>query len=90
MKCLITNSEINILGTLNATFTALLHAQMNFYSTGDDQCGRKTGRFTAVVRSPSPWQKDQQMSGIYLNPSYIVSKYKMTPARGKKLNHANK
>ena len=36
------NSEINSLGILNATFTALSHAQLTIYSTGDEQGWHKT------------------------------------------------
>ena len=38
----ITNSEINILSTLNATFTELLHSQLTVYSNSDEQGWRKT------------------------------------------------
>ena len=37
MNNLIANSYINSLGTLNATFPALLHTQMTLYSTGNNQ-----------------------------------------------------
>ena len=53
MKNSINNSEVNSLGTLNATLLALLHALMTLYSTGDNQGGWKTVQFTGVVRPPS-------------------------------------
>ena len=37
MYDLITNSETNSLGTLNATFPGLSNYQLNLYSTGDEQ-----------------------------------------------------
>ena len=49
MQTDITSSDINSLGTLKATFTALSHAQLTLYSTGDDKGYWETGQFTAVV-----------------------------------------
>ena len=49
LSCKQTNSDINSLGTLNATFLASSHARLNLCSTGGDQGGWKTSQFTAVV-----------------------------------------
>ena len=43
---MITNSDINNLRNLNATFTALLHVQLTIYSTGDEKGLRKTDDLT--------------------------------------------
>ena len=60
MNDLITNSEINILGTLNATFSAFSHDRLALYSMSDDQGCRKTGRFTAVDQPSSRWENNQE------------------------------
>ena len=90
MKILITTSEINSLGTLNTTFTAFLHARLTLYSTGDNQGGQKTGRFTAAVWPPSRWEKNRQTPGLQFLPFYFGSKYQITPAVGKSLIHTIK
>ena len=90
MKILITNSEINSLGTLNTTFTTFLHARLTLYSTGDNQGGQKTVRFTAAVWPPSLWEKNRQTPGLQFLPCYFGSKYQITPAVGKSLIHTNK
>ena len=41
MNNLITNSDINSLGTLNATFLDLLYAWLTLYSTSDKHCWQK-------------------------------------------------
>ena len=64
----ITNSEITCLGTLNTIFLTLLHTRMTLYSTGDNQGGRKIGRFTAVVQPPSQWKTNRQTPGLLETP----------------------
>ena len=67
----IINREINSLGNLNAIFPALSHDWLTLYSTGDNQGGQKTGRFTAVVRPHSQWQTNKQTPGILVLNSYL-------------------
>ena len=68
----ITNSDINSLGTLNATFPAFSHDRLNLYNTGDDQGCWKTCRFYAVVQPPLRWQKNQQTPGLLVILSYLL------------------
>ena len=79
MNGLITNREIKILGTLNATFLALLYDLLTLYSTGEDQVGWKIGRFTAAVWPTYRWQKNRRTPGLLFLPSYLGSKYQVTP-----------
>ena len=67
----ITNIEINSLGAFNAKFPTLSHIRLTLYSTGDDQGGWKTHRFTAVVHHPSQWQMNWQTPGILMLTSYL-------------------
>ena len=68
---MVTNSDVNSLGTFNATFTDLLHAQIALYSTSDNQGWNKTGQFITVVRTPSYWQNNIQTPGIFMLSSYL-------------------
>ena len=62
------HSDFNSLGTLNATFLALLHTQLTLYSTSDNQGCWETGRFTKAVWPPLPRQKNQEYAGLLVLP----------------------
>ena len=62
------HSEIINLGTLNATFTALSHTQLNLYSTSENTGFWKTGRFTAAVWPTSLRQKKSQLERSFGAP----------------------
>ena len=62
------HSDFNSLGTLNATFLALLHTQLTLYSTSDNQGCWETGRFTKAVWPPLPRQKIKNMPVFWCSP----------------------
>ena len=83
MNYLITNSEINSLGTFNTTFMAFLQYRLNLYSTSDDQGCHKNGGFNASVQTPSLWKTNQKTPGLSLLPSQNFLKYQIMSSRGK-------
>ena len=67
----ITNRWINIPGTLNAPFPTFSSPWLNLYSINDDQGGRKTSQFTAMVLTTSRWQPKRQTYSILVLHSYL-------------------
>ena len=74
MYKIITNSEINILGTLDATFTALFREELTGYSTGANKVdGKPTiyhsglASFTRAKKSPNAWYFGAHLSPLLEN-----------------------